>query len=127
MKTYRHIRSALVGWFTLTASISLPAENPKLGADTAELNSIAKKAYLVFHEVPTIGLEKSVGGLEQIIATHHRLAQDTGVAQQHLSLVLADAVAFAIVSEIYRAERTRLGLNQNMRPPPNPPRAGPSG
>lgn len=82
----------------------------------AGLNVIATNAFHVLQNVPDIGLEKSQHMLEQIIETHHRLSQETGLEQRQLSLVLADAIAYAIVTEIHRAEIARMDAEQRMTP-----------
>ena len=97
---------------TVAPSIALETNQNK---DMA-LNVIATNAFCILRDVPGVGMEKSVSGLEQIIETHRRLSRETDVAQQQLSLVLADAVAYAIITEIHRAEAARLGTDQGMVP-----------
>lgn len=82
----------------------------------AGLSVIATNAFHVLQNVPDIGLEKSRYMLDQIIETHHRLSQETGLVQRQLSFVLADAIAYAIVTEIHRAEIARMGADQRMTP-----------
>ncbi|NLG35966.1 MAG: hypothetical protein GX548_11490 [Lentisphaerae bacterium] len=91
------------------------AFEPSQTADMA-LNVIATNAFRILRDVPSVGLEKSMSGLEQIIEAHRRLSRETDIAQQQLSLVLADAVAYAIVTEVHRAEVARLGTDQGLTP-----------
>lgn len=97
----------------LLAAPTLFAESGvKETADELRVNAIASNAFLVLRDVPTVGLEKSVFGIEQIIAEHRRLSQSSLATDRHFSLVLADAVAHAIISEILRAEFARQGIDQ---------------
>lgn len=81
--------------------------------DEASVNAIATNAFHVLKNVPSVGLEKSLPGLDQIIETHRRLSRETGVSQRQLSLVLADAVAYAIVTEVRISELARMGAGQS--------------
>lgn len=82
----------------------------------ADLSVIATNAFSVLRDVPTVGLEKSVFGIEMIIETHRHLLREANLAQRQLSLVLADAVAYAIVTEIHRSDVSRLGTDPNITP-----------
>ena len=77
------------------------------------MNVIATNAFNVLKNVPSIGLEKSLPELDQIIETHRRLSRETDVSQRQLSLVLADAVAYAIMTEIRTSELVRVGAAQS--------------
>ena len=122
MKTPCMIQYVFTILLTLLAIASADAlESTQTAEDVAALNSIATNALLVLRSVPFIGLEDSISGIEQIIENHRRLSRESGVAQQQLSLVLADAVAYAIVTEVYRAETVRLGVDPNMTPKSIPP------
>jgi hypothetical protein len=116
MKTLRGFQYAFALLLTFTAVAPSVALEPNQTAEEAALNVIATNAFRVLRDVPTIGLEKSVSELEQIIEAHRRLSRETNVPQRQLSLVLADAVAYAIVTEIHRADVARLGTDQNMTP-----------
>lgn len=101
-------------WIAATVAPSVALETNQT-ADTA-LNAIATNAFRILRDVPSVGLEKSVSGLEQLIETHHQLSRESDISQRQLSLVLADAVAYAIVTEIHRSEVARLGMDQRMMP-----------
>ncbi len=108
--------------YVFTFLLMLPAITPavalesKQKADDVALNMIATNTFRVLRDVPSIGLENSVSGIEQIIEAHRLLSREAGAAQQQLSLVLADAVAYAIVTEIHRADVARFGVDSNMMP-----------
>lgn len=116
MTRHQHLQHASAILLMLATLAGLDAGEPKHTPDETQMNAIATNAFLVLKGIPAIGLERSVGGLEDIIATHHRLSREPGSSQRHLSLVLADAVAYAIITEIHRAELARFGLDQDMTP-----------
>lgn len=116
MRTHRHVRHVSMILLMLANLGRLEAGEPKHTPDETQMNAIATNAFLVLKGIPAIGLERSVGGLEDIIATHHRLSREPGSSQRHLSLVLADAVAYAIITEIHRAELARIGLASDVTP-----------
>lgn len=116
MNRHRYFQYAFAILIPLATLVPLEAGEPNQRPDDTDMNVIATNAFLVLKAVPTIGLELSISGLEQIVATHHRLSRERGVSQRHLSLILADAVAYTIITEIHRAERARLGLDQDMTP-----------
>ena len=96
----------------LAAPALFAGSGPDETAAEVRVNAIASNAFLILRDVPTVGLEKSVSGIEQIIAEHRRLSQSSQAMDRHFSLVLADAVAYAIFSEIHRAEFARLGVDR---------------
>ena len=107
--------------YPLAFLLTLATVAPSVALDTnqtvdADLNVIATNAFQVLRAVPSVGLEKSVPGIEQIIETHRRLSRESAPSQQQLSLVLADAVTYAIVTEIHRADVARLGTDPGMTP-----------
>ena len=110
------IQSSILWAFALILSMATPVLFAGAGsdetADEVRVNAIASNAFLVLRDVPAIGLEKSAPALEQTIADHHRLSQSSLATDRHFSLVLADAVAHAIISEILRAEFARQGIDQ---------------
>lgn len=82
-----------------------------------QLNDIATNAFRILRDVPLSGLEKSSNELHEIVEDHKRLALEADVAKRHLSVVLADAVAFAIVTEIYRSETVGSGHGERSKEP----------
>lgn len=115
MKTPNAIKTFCVVLLMLSMVAQSEASETKATSET-QMSEIATQAYVILQKAPVIGLEKSVPGIEQIITAHRRLATETGVPQRHLSLVLADAVAYAKINEIHRAELARLGQDQDMTP-----------
>lgn len=107
--------------YPLAFLLMLAAVAPSVALETnqtadAGLNVIATNAFRVLRNVPNVGLEQSAAGLEQIIETHRRLSRETDLTQRQFSLVLADAVVYAIFTEIHRSEVARLGTDQRMMP-----------
>ncbi|MDD2598159.1 MAG: hypothetical protein PHO37_02880 [Kiritimatiellae bacterium] len=104
--------------FLMTLAIINPpvARGSQQPDDETSLNIIATNAFQILRDVPSIGLEQSLSGIEQIIKTHHRLLRETDLSKKHFSLVLADAVAYALITEIHRADITRLGTDPDMTP-----------
>jgi len=100
----------------INAAVPVNALEVIQDADDASMNAIATNAFRVLRDVPFVGLEKSRPELEKIIETHHRLLKIDKMSQQRLSLVLADGVAYGIISEIHRADLARLGSETNMTP-----------
>ena len=112
MKTIRYCKCSFI--IVLLAGITqCLAEQTE---NEPSLNVIATNAFQILRDVPTLGIERSLPGIEQIVETHRRLAQKDNVSQRHLSLVLADAVAYTIVTEIHRAAVARLGTDPGMTP-----------
>jgi hypothetical protein len=113
MKTLHYLQYPFAFLLTLAAVAPSVALETNQTAD-AGLNVVATNAFRVLRDVPNVGLEQSASGLEQIIETHRRLSRETDISQRQLSLVLANAVAYAIFTEIHRAEVVRLGTDQGM-------------
>lgn len=110
------LQYACIFLLAITAAVPVNALETKQAADEASMNAIATNAFRILRDVPSVGLEKSRPELNQIIETHHRLLKGDDMSQQRLSLILADGVAYAIISEIHRADLARLGSETNMTP-----------
>jgi hypothetical protein len=94
------------GCLTLTPEAAFGANPP---AVEEMVNAIATNAFIVLRDIRSVGLEQSITGIETIIKDHRRLSRDADASLRHFSLVLADAVAYAIISEIRAAELLRDG------------------
>lgn len=108
----RHPFAFLLALATVVPAVALETNQ----AANADLGIVATNAFHILRDVPSVGLEGSGPALEQIIETHRRLSRGTGLAEQQFSLVLADAVAYAIVTEIHRAEVARSGADSRLTP-----------
>ncbi|MCE5228851.1 hypothetical protein LLG95_04545 [bacterium] len=97
-------------------SFTFAADPQQPTKEQLEMSTIATQAFQILNDVPVKGLDQSTIGIEQIIATHRRLAKSDDATQRYFSIVLADSVAYAIVNEIHRANYARLGLTQRISP-----------
>lgn len=86
---------------------------------TISIATIASDAYTILADIPDKGIEESRAGLHKIIAQRRILERSNNLLQRQLALILADAVALVIVSEIQNTEMQRMGAVQSpvhMRP-----------
>lgn len=90
-----------------------------LAAATAtdlKMNLIANESFAILAEVPVLGLETSAPKIENIIRTQHQLASEEDPSLRHMSLVVADAIAFSLMNELHRSEIARLHPGQESKP-----------
>ena len=89
------------------------AEAQGTGDQISNLSEIAERAYEVFLDVPTTGLNKSRSSLEAIIKERKRLEQSDKLADNTLALLVADGMTRVLINELHRAELKRMGVQQN--------------
>lgn len=83
---------------------------------TISTATIASDAYAILADIPNKGFEESRAGLQEIIAQRQVLERSDDPLQRQLALILADAVAHVIASEIRNTEIQRMGAVQSAAP-----------
>ena len=80
-------------------------------------NDIATNVFRILKEVPIRGLEESAQEIQGIIDIHKRLAKEADPSRRYLSMLIADAVAVSIVTEIHRSVIAETGDYARQEPP----------